>query len=60
MLTIFCLFRSWPEYKESSFLASLENSLLKLETSNTENIDEIEINEDEIEVHDEEIRDEKQ
>ncbi|KAH8388474.1 hypothetical protein KR093_007450, partial [Drosophila rubida] len=32
MLTLFTQFRQWPEYSESSFLASLENTLLKLES----------------------------
>lgn len=36
MLTLFNQFRHWPEYGESSFLASLENALLKLETANDE------------------------
>ncbi|KAH8243073.1 hypothetical protein KR032_004323 [Drosophila birchii] len=36
MLTLFSQFRQWPEYGESSFLASLENALLKLETANDE------------------------
>ncbi|XP_062124067.1 dimethyladenosine transferase 2, mitochondrial [Drosophila sulfurigaster albostrigata] len=31
MLTLFTQFRQWPEYSESSFLASLENTMLKLE-----------------------------
>lgn len=33
MLTLFSLFRKWPEYKESSFLASFENNMLKMEAS---------------------------
>lgn len=33
MLTLFNAFISWPEYKECPFLSSLENALLKLETS---------------------------
>ncbi|EDW28027.1 GL27200 [Drosophila persimilis] len=36
MLTLFRQFRQWPEYQESSFLASMENALLKLETANDE------------------------
>lgn len=36
ILTLFSQFRQWPEYGESSFLASLENALLKLETANDE------------------------
>ncbi|XP_055842965.1 dimethyladenosine transferase 2, mitochondrial isoform X2 [Episyrphus balteatus] len=46
MLTLFTQFRSWPEYKDSSFLASLENSLLKLESSVDENIDVLEVPEE--------------
>ncbi|XP_036324743.1 dimethyladenosine transferase 2, mitochondrial [Rhagoletis pomonella] len=33
MLTLFTQFRHWPEYSESSFLASLENTLIKMEAS---------------------------
>ncbi|XP_030376020.1 dimethyladenosine transferase 2, mitochondrial [Scaptodrosophila lebanonensis] len=36
VLTLFSQFRRWPEYEESSFLASLENTILKLETSSDE------------------------
>lgn len=36
MLTLFAQFRQWPEYSESSFLASMENTLLKLESVNDE------------------------
>lgn len=36
MLALFSQFRQWPEYAESSFLASLENALLKLETATDE------------------------
>ncbi|EDV94750.1 dimethyladenosine transferase 2, mitochondrial [Drosophila grimshawi] len=36
VLTLFREFRQWSEYGESSFLASLENTLLKLETANDE------------------------
>ncbi|XP_022216047.1 dimethyladenosine transferase 2, mitochondrial [Drosophila obscura] len=36
MLTLFTQFRQWPEYQESSFLASMENALLKMETANDE------------------------
>ncbi|KAH8382513.1 hypothetical protein KR009_003928 [Drosophila setifemur] len=35
-LTLFSQFRQWTEYGESSFLASLENALLKLETATDE------------------------
>ncbi|BFF92756.1 dimethyladenosine transferase 2 mitochondrial [Drosophila madeirensis] len=38
MLTLFTQFRQWPEYQESSFLASMENALLKLETVNDEDV----------------------
>lgn len=33
ILTLFNTFLNWPEYRECPFLASLENALLKLETS---------------------------
>lgn len=33
ILTLFNAFINWPEYKECPFLSSLENALLKLETS---------------------------
>ncbi|XP_055911186.1 dimethyladenosine transferase 2, mitochondrial [Eupeodes corollae] len=46
MLTLFCQFRNWPEYKDSSFLASLENSLLKLEASVDGNVDVLEVPEE--------------
>lgn len=36
MFTLFAQFRQWPEYSESSFLASMENTLLKLESVNDE------------------------
>ncbi|KAH8311245.1 hypothetical protein KR044_005209, partial [Drosophila immigrans] len=36
MLTLFTQFHQWPEYSESSFLASLENTLLKLESVSDE------------------------
>lgn len=36
VLTLFTQFRQWPEYSESSFLASMENTLLKLETASDE------------------------
>uniref|UniRef100_A0A0A1X1H7 rRNA adenine N(6)-methyltransferase n=1 Tax=Zeugodacus cucurbitae TaxID=28588 RepID=A0A0A1X1H7_ZEUCU len=38
MLTLFTQFRKWPEYSESSFVASLENTLLKMEAAADENI----------------------
>ncbi|XP_067616989.1 dimethyladenosine transferase 2, mitochondrial [Eurosta solidaginis] len=37
MLTLFRQFRAWPEYSESSFVASLENTLLKMEVAADEN-----------------------
>lgn len=33
MLALFRKFRTWPEYKESSFLASLESTLLRTVTT---------------------------
>lgn len=41
MLTLFTQFRKWPEYKDSSFLASFENSMLKMETSAEESVESI-------------------
>ncbi|XP_055382945.1 dimethyladenosine transferase 2, mitochondrial [Condylostylus longicornis] len=41
MLTLFLQFRNWPEYKESPFLASLESSLLKMEPSSEDIVDEV-------------------
>lgn len=41
MLTLFSQFRKWPEYKDSSFLASFENSMLKMETSAEESVESI-------------------
>ncbi|XP_054725288.1 dimethyladenosine transferase 2, mitochondrial [Anastrepha obliqua] len=38
MLTLFTQFRHWPEYSDSSFLASLESTLLKMEATADENI----------------------
>lgn len=35
MLTLFSLFRNWSEYKDSSFLASFENSMLKMENESS-------------------------
>uniref|UniRef100_W8AS10 rRNA adenine N(6)-methyltransferase n=1 Tax=Ceratitis capitata TaxID=7213 RepID=W8AS10_CERCA len=42
MLTLFTQFRQWHEYGQSSFLASLENTLLKMEAAVEENIDIVE------------------
>ncbi|EDW83085.1 uncharacterized protein Dwil_GK22500 [Drosophila willistoni] len=54
VLTLFTQFRQWPEYQESSFLASLENALLKLETVNDEQSldDSINLNEEDDISHD--------
>ncbi|XP_013105854.1 dimethyladenosine transferase 2, mitochondrial [Stomoxys calcitrans] len=38
-LTLFSMFRSWPEYEESSFLASFENNMLKLEASAEDSVE---------------------
>ncbi|KAL7729838.1 hypothetical protein ACLKA6_014695 [Drosophila palustris] len=38
ILTLFTQFHRWPEYSESSFLASLENTLLKLESVTDEQV----------------------
>lgn len=38
MLTLFTQFRKWPEFSESTFVASLENTLLKMEAAPDENI----------------------
>lgn len=48
MLTLFSLFRKWPEYKESSFLASFENSMLKMEASAEESVEGIAEEDDEL------------
>ncbi|XP_037821575.1 dimethyladenosine transferase 2, mitochondrial [Lucilia sericata] len=50
MLTLFSLFRKWPEYKESSFLASFENSMLKMEASAEESVEGIAEEDDDISV----------
>lgn len=47
MLTLFSVFRKWPEYKDSSFLASFENSMLKMEASAEESVDGITEEDDE-------------
>lgn len=39
MLSLFSTFRKWPEYNESSFLASFENSMIKMATSTGESIE---------------------
>lgn len=38
-LNYFRLFISWPEYTESSFLASMETALLKMEQSSDDHLD---------------------
>ncbi|XP_073814695.1 mitochondrial transcription factor B2 [Musca autumnalis] len=38
-LTLFTMFRKWPEYEESSFLASYENNMLKMEASAEDSVD---------------------
>ncbi|KAM7360694.1 mitochondrial transcription factor B2 [Cochliomyia hominivorax] len=58
MLTLFSLFRKWPEYKESSFLASFENSMLKMEASAEESVEGIAEEDDEVPIeqtHEEEV-----
>ncbi|XP_065371982.1 dimethyladenosine transferase 2, mitochondrial [Calliphora vicina] len=47
MLTLFSLFRKWPEYQDSSFLASFENSMLKMEASAEESVEGIAEEDDE-------------
>lgn len=41
-LTLFDQFRSWPEYAESPFTASLENHLMKTQLNADEHGDELE------------------
>lgn len=57
LLTLFCEFRNWPEYQHSPFLASLENNLLKMETSNEEHVDGVEITEEDDNSPDDENKD---
>lgn len=45
MLTIFEQFRNWPGYKQSPFLALMENNLMKVETSIEDDVDGLELNE---------------
>lgn len=47
MLTLFTQFRSWPEYAQSPFLASMEHNLLKTETASDINGNVIDIIDDE-------------
>jgi dimethyladenosine transferase 2, mitochondrial len=42
VFTLFNQFINWPEYKECSFNASLESTLMKL-NSNVENVNELDI-----------------
>ena len=44
-LTLFDQFIQWPEYKQSPFLTSMENNLMKLEHSPMDNVDGLEIHE---------------
>lgn len=46
ILTVFSQFSSWPEYKECSFSAALERTLIKLHTNPDEHVDGIEIPEE--------------
>lgn len=51
MLTLFTQFINWPGYRRSSFLPSMENSLIKMETSHESIIEDITFEEqDEVEV----------
>lgn len=52
-LTLFSMFRKWPEYGESSFLASYENNMLKMEASAEDSVDGI-VEEDDDDVSTEE------
>ncbi|XP_075147693.1 mitochondrial transcription factor B2 [Haematobia irritans] len=47
-LTLFSSFRNWPEYEESSFLASLENNMLKMESSAEDSVEGITEEDDEM------------
>lgn len=47
-LTLFTLFRQWPEYGESSFLASFENNMIKMEGSAEYSVDGIAEDDDDI------------
>lgn len=46
VLTLFDQFINWPEYKESSFSASLDTTLMKLHTNPDETVDGIELPEE--------------
>ena len=50
-LTVFDQFVQWPEYKQSPFLTSMENNLMKLEHSPIDNVDGLEIHEQDDEFH---------
>lgn len=53
MLTLYLQFVSWPGFKRSPFLAALESSLIKMETSSESLVEDIafeEQAEDEVEV----------
>lgn len=43
MLNLFHVFSSWPEYDQCTFLASMDNNFLKMETTADENVGIIEI-----------------
>lgn len=45
VLSIFDEFINWPEYKQCPFIASMENSLLKLETTPDESPDNLDLQE---------------
>lgn len=46
VLTLFDQFSQWPEYKESSFNASLETTLMKLHTNPDDSVDGIDLPEE--------------
>lgn len=46
LLTLFDQFINWPEYKESSFNASLETTLMKLHTNPDESVDGVDLPEE--------------
>jgi dimethyladenosine transferase 2 len=51
VLTIFDEFTNWPEFKECPFVASMENSLMKLETTPDESTDNLDLQEvDDLEI----------
>lgn len=46
VLTLFDQFIHWPEYKECSFSASLDNTLMKLHTNPDDTVDGVELREE--------------